>query len=201
MKIILVALFLVSCSFYSLAQKKDAKQLFSEVEKEWKLDDNGNVSFTKVIDVHGVSKDELYARALSYFTYNYNNGDDVVQVKDKEEGLIIGKGIYGTVFVGGFLVVSTYNAVHIIRIDIKDGKARIILSIQEFRVKNRDANGGVSYPIFPVSERFPFVKDAMKKQVMKAIYETCQRVKTSFDKIEKSLKEDAAGTKAKDTEW
>jgi hypothetical protein len=65
-----------------------------------KLDNNGNITFTRVIEVSGVSKDDLYARVLSYFTYNYNSGDDVIQIKDKEQGLVVGKGMYPEIYVG-----------------------------------------------------------------------------------------------------
>lgn len=187
--VLIICLMLCTCSIFG--QKKDAKEAFAEVESEWKLDNNGNVSFTKVIEVPGVSKDELYARALSYFTYNYKSGDDVIQVKDKEQGIVVGKGLYGKVFIGGALLVSSsYDVTHILRIDVKDNKARAILSIQEYKVKVSGGNTPPSYFTNTVSERFPFAKkDRMQKQMCQVIYNTYQRAMSSLAGLEKSLQE------------
>jgi hypothetical protein len=35
------------------------------------LDDNGNVTFFKIIEAPELTKDEIFNRALNYFIYNY----------------------------------------------------------------------------------------------------------------------------------
>ena len=185
-----ILLFLVLIPFLvSADKKKDPQELFNEVKDEWILDENGSITFSKVIEVNDIEKDELYTRALSYFTYNYNSGDDVIQVKDKEKGLIIGKGIYANVYTGGTLAVSSFSIPHILRVDIKDSKIRVIITIQEYKVKVSGGKSLPSYPTFLVSQRFPFKKDFQKKIMCHVIYNTIQCVKNSFTSIEKSLKE------------
>lgn len=190
MKRMYILLVLSMISFFVLGNsKEDPQYLFDKVKDEWVLDEKGNVTFSKVIEIGDVDKGELYTRALSYFTYNYNSGDDVIQVKDKEKGLIIGKGIYPDIHIGGVLIISTFSIPHILRVDIKDGKVRVIITIQEYKVKVSDGKSIPNYNTFLVSERFPFAKDAQKKIMCNVIYKTVQRVKESFASIEKSLKE------------
>ena len=47
---------------------------------------------TYVKEFPGITKDELYNKALSWVAINYNSANDVVQLKDKAEGRIICKG-------------------------------------------------------------------------------------------------------------
>lgn len=108
-----------------------------EVKEGWtvNIDSKNNLVFTVVIDSLKAKKDELFNQALSYFTYNYVNAKNVIQTQDKEAGLIIAKGTFSERAVSreefGMGVYSTteYKANHIIRIDIKDTKVRIIVSV------------------------------------------------------------------------
>jgi hypothetical protein len=40
------------------------------------------------------TKDEIYTKVLSYFAVAYKSANDVIQQKDKEAGVVIGKGIF-----------------------------------------------------------------------------------------------------------
>lgn len=46
----------------------------------------------KTIDVEGVSKQELFDRAVLWIAENFRSSNDVVQLKDKEEGTIVARG-------------------------------------------------------------------------------------------------------------
>lgn len=202
MKILLFAYMFLISSFV-IGQDKEAKSLFSEVEKEWVLDDNGNVSFTKVVEIPGIGTDELFNRAVSYFTYNYKSGDNVIQMKDKEQRVIIGKGLYGDVYthVGKFHIISTYDVEHIVRIDVKDQKVRLIITINQYKLKIISA-GTTNNSNYNISERFPF-KEEVKTHaniMCSTIYNTCQRVKESLIKIEKSLQEGNTNA-AENSDW
>ncbi|WP_128152771.1 DUF4468 domain-containing protein [Apibacter raozihei] len=87
--------------------------------------EDGNIVVTKTIENIGETKDEIYKRVKSYFTRSYGSANSVIQTDDKEGGLVIGKGLYlnMTTFLLG---TWKTNAYHILRIDIKDGRARII---------------------------------------------------------------------------
>lgn len=154
---------------------------------------------SKVIEMPGISKDELYNRALSYFTYNYRQGDAVIQIDDKGQGLIIGKGLYPNVYSGLLSVFSTY---HIVRVDVKEERVRVLVTMTAYRVEDV---GVVSELLFgtivlntcdwPVSSRFPIVKaDEDKNAMAKLFYNSIQCAMNTMDMIEKSLKEGNTGS-------
>lgn len=174
---------------------QSAKEMLAEIDGKWQLDNN-NVTFTKVIEVPNASKDILYTRALSYFTYKYNSGDDVIQVKDKDQGIIIGKGVYPKVHTGHSISTTVVNTTHILRIDIKDNKIRAIITLQEYHTTETGASSN-SIPTrneYAVSSRYPIAKKDMQKTVMtKAFYKSYLQVQNSFAELEKSLNEGNTG--------
>jgi len=82
----------------------------------------------KIVELEGVSKDEIYKRALLFITKEFKSAKDVIQLQDKEEGRIIGKGalLYnaapfnpGLNYSGHFFFTVT--------IECKDGKYRYVI--------------------------------------------------------------------------
>ena len=120
------------------------------------------ISFTTVIHTqHPKKQRELFDIAEAYFTYNYGKGDYVVQTKNTEQYYIIGKGIYSEFFkytthklLG---LRSEYDAEHIIRIDCKDSKIRVIITIPRFISHNYNSDGltGI-YDTYLYQTRYPF---------------------------------------------
>lgn len=55
--------------------------------------ETGLITYTEVVPVEGVSQQELYKRARSWFATTFHSANDVVQLESKDEGKIIGKGI------------------------------------------------------------------------------------------------------------
>ena len=55
---------------------------------------DGKVTYTDVIQLQGVSKDEMYKRAKHWFVDTFNSGKDVIQLDDKKNGEVIGKGCF-----------------------------------------------------------------------------------------------------------
>lgn len=189
-------LFLILLLIQSVVYSQSAKEMLAEIEGKWQLDNSGNVTFTKVIEVPNTPKDILYTRALSYFTYKYNSGDDVIQLKDKEQGTIIGKGIYSKVHTGRSIFTTVVNTTHILRIDIKDNKIRAMITLQEYLTTETGASS-TSIPTHHkcfVSSRYPIAKKDMQKTVMtKAFYKSYLQVQNSFAELEKSLNEGNTG--------
>jgi hypothetical protein len=50
----------------------------------------------KIIDSDSTSKDVLYFRAMEWFSTTYKSASDVIQMNDKDQGIIIGKGAMKT---------------------------------------------------------------------------------------------------------
>lgn len=100
------------------------------ITARWAAEDDGCLSFSRVITSNDttMAKDAVYDRALSYFTYAYNDGRNVVQASDKESGYIIGKGVY-------MLCSDTYKTIfteHIIKVECRDGRVRVIITVCDY---------------------------------------------------------------------
>ena len=142
-----------------------AKEMLSEIEVKWQLDDNGNVTIIKIVEVPDLKKDVIFNRALNYFTYNYVSGKAVVQTQDKENGLVVGKGVYDNVH------GKSIDAWHILRVDVKDGRARVMLTLTEYEKKKDGGNTPPSYASTKVAEEYPINEEGGHKTVMtKAFY-------------------------------
>ncbi len=126
---------------------------YNDYDIKLKLDENNNLVFTKIVENLNLSKDEIYVKAFSYFAYNYKDAKSVIQQQDKDAGIIIGKGFYSEfskfnksrdIGMGiAFTTYDSYGAVHILRINIKDGKARIVLTVDNYEV-NRSVSSSKS---------------------------------------------------------
>lgn len=112
-KLISIFLFLPLVTF---AQEKSDLKIFPEV--------NGVVDYTDVIKLDSsVKKDELFNRAKAWFIQNYKSAKDVIQMQDKDAGIIIGKGVFEFGFNPATLSDRTTIYVsHTIKIYVKDGK-------------------------------------------------------------------------------
>jgi hypothetical protein len=185
-KITLLLLLTITISF---SQTKKTKKLLAQIEGKWKLDDNNNITYIKIIEDLDLKKDEIYTRALEYFTYNYGSGKSVLQVQDKDKGLIIGKGLYSKTHIGFSLVSYIFDTWHILRVDIKKNKVRIILSLTyyDFTVSggsSPDTNSKIlianSFPVNP--------KGRLKNQFAKAFYGSHLRAQKTLLAIEKAIK-------------
>jgi len=109
-----------------------------------KIDENSDLVFTKTVQDIKLSKDDIYNRALGFFIKTYKDAKSVLQQQDKEAGIIVGKGLFSDFYIskGSFkylgnksTVSDYYSAYHIMRIDIKEGKARIIVSVSSYDIK------------------------------------------------------------------
>jgi hypothetical protein len=85
--------------------------------------DNGNVKYTGVVKVDGVNKKELYSRAKKWVVLSYKSANDVIQLDEKEDGIIIGKGNFGINYYSRNPIIK-----HTIQIEIKDGRYKYTVS-------------------------------------------------------------------------
>jgi len=198
--ILFLAFMLIST--FAFSQSGETKKLLSEIEKEWSVDDNGNVTYVRVIELDSMSKDEIWKRALNYFTYNYSSGKSVIQTEDKETGTVVGKGLYDNVHAGISLITTMVDTWHILRIDVKEGKARIILTLTDYELEISDGKSPSTYRTTKVESEYPINQKGYSKTIMgKAFYKTHKRVMASLDNLEKAIKEGNTSSKIENSDW
>lgn len=198
-----ISVFIMVISF-SLAygQSSEVKRMLQEIEEQWSLDDNGNLSYQRIVEVPGMEKDDIYNRVLNYFVYNYGSGKSVIQTQDKENGLIVGKGLYDNVHIGISIVTTYIDAWHIVRVDIKNGRARIILTLTEYDKKVTGGNTPPSYSTMKIEQEYPINENGMSKTVMgKAFYKSHKHAIASIDAIEKAIKEGNTSKQMENSDW
>ncbi len=99
---------------------------------------------SEAVKVVGKSKDELYIRANTWMVETFNDAESVIQFSDKENGIVIGKYIMATIITSK---TTSHNVYSIIKIQVKDGAAKITITPDSYK---NDANvfaGGIGYPI------------------------------------------------------
>jgi hypothetical protein len=82
----------------------------------------------KIVDSIPLSKTELYVRAKAFLANSFNSLQHVIQMDDKEAGVIICKGSMDVLSKGTFGIKYINNVDFTIKIDIKEGKYRAIIS-------------------------------------------------------------------------
>ncbi len=197
----LTLLFLITF-MSSLSFGQSAKEMLSEIEGKWELDDNSNVTIVKIIEIPELKRDEIFNRALNYFTYNYVSGKSVIQTQDKENGLIVGKGIYDNVHIGMSIITTYVDAWHILRIDVKDGKARMIITLTEYELKISGGDTPPSYSTVKIAQEYPINKKGRSKTVMtKAFYKAFKKANNSLDALEKAIRDGSTSKAIENSGW
>lgn len=189
------------------------------------INENGDIQFVKIIDSLNYSKDELFTKVLSYFAFNYADSKNVLEQKDIENGLIIGKGYFKDISSYPRVVILTvftdiYSAYHTVRVDIKDGRLRYIISLSEYDINTISSSGDyfknstefiskcrplyydeTAIDKYPKSYRKMMVKlDAVTNESQKrAFINLVIRVDNTIKKFEKTIRE--GNSKAESEKW
>jgi hypothetical protein len=203
MKKLLFILGLMSSVLVAFGQSKEVKTMLSGIEGQWKLDEIGNITYQRIVEVADMKKEEIYSRALSYFVNNYASGKSVIQTQDKDGGLIVVKGIYSSAYSGPVLFsMFSCSTWHIIRVDVKDGKARITLSLTEYDQKIGGGNSPTSYSTININSVYPIIdKGAFKNSYGKTFYASHKRALATLEVIEKSIKEGNISKEIGKNDW
>ena len=188
---------------------KEYIELADRLVLEYPLDNNKQISFTTIIEAPGKTKDELFVMLNNWFVSSFSSGKSVVQMVDKEQGVILAKGyLSGVGSRVGFMKSVEVGEYIVIRLDIKDEKVRIITSIQEYYM---DTSAGVGQMLFggavlkdvqiPVYMGYPFElkkNKNYKKETSIGFVGGILYSKVLVDKIDKAVNFGIVGTESQD---
>jgi hypothetical protein len=73
---------------------------------------------------HGLTKDEAFNRAMNWVAVNYVSANTVVQLKDKEAGVIVVKAVAPFV-----VITSTRYVNYTMQIKVKDNKSKVAFDL------------------------------------------------------------------------
>lgn len=156
------------------------------------VDGNSITYFAVLKSEKGLSKEELFRIAESFFTYHYRSGKDVIQSKDPERLSITGTGVFGDVNhinSWGRGTKEDYSAPHIVTIDCRDGRVRASVTINQLDVVMH-GNQYIKSKTYSVnlSQYVPFGDDN-DGDITETIIKLESRIKSLFDSIQKSIDE------------
>lgn len=125
-KTLLLTIFCLGITLSLSAQK-------SETTLELPLKDDV-IFFENVVQVDSAfTKKQLYTKGREWFVNYYKSAEDVLQMDDKEEGILIGKGLHKYDFFNG-INSSSIALYFTVNLTVKDGKYRY--QIYNFNGKN-----------------------------------------------------------------
>jgi len=159
---LIVFVFVYSISFSQ--SQKEADEKLQSIEGQWKQAENGDLTYQSIVEVPGENKDELFLRATNFFIYKYKDiNKGVLQTQDKEQGLVVAKAFWPEFYecYGGFWAENiSYGAYFVLRVDLKDERARVTLTIQEYTFT---VFSGKQSSVVPISAMYPLNTEKDKK--------------------------------------
>ena len=173
------------------------------------LDKNNALTYTQVIEAPGKTKEQLYILLNYWYSSTFGSGKAVIQLNDKDAGVIIGKGYIESIasHTGG-MNNYTVHLEPVIKTDIKDNKIRITYTVPFYSVVVRVGGGFWGNPAqakrsdenWVLDKCFPFAeKDSHKKTSSKAFVMAHAYSNVVMDKIEEAVKSGLVGNE--DEEW
>jgi hypothetical protein len=172
-----------------------------EIKAQWQLDENGYVTYLKVVDCPKTDKTELYKRAMDYFVDNYSDVNSVIQERDVVNGIIIVKGVFRKVQVhNSVLRNSVVDTWQILKVEVKDGRAKITLSLTQYEESVRGSEPPDIHYLYPITKQYPFNLTGYEKDLYEQAFNiSLQKAVEAIASVEKALLEES--TKNKNDTW
>lgn len=184
----------------TLGYSQSANRMLAELNGQWELDDNNNISILKIIEAPQLGKDEIFNRALNYFTYNYVSGKSVIQTQDKDNGLIVAKGVFESIHTS--VLGRVLDAWHVVRVDVKDGRARIIVTLTDFDQSVSSEGIVHTFSSTKVADIYPVnPKGGQKTLMTKAFYKAYHKAFDTLEDIEKAIKDGNTSRAIENSDW
>lgn len=93
----------------------------AQLHDRFPFNDSGKIIYSSIIDAEGKSKAELYTSAKEFFANTFVSAKDVIQMDDKDGGIIIGKGSK-RIMIENKKVTVPVSILFSIKIECKDNK-------------------------------------------------------------------------------
>lgn len=168
-----------------------------KTKDQWQVDENGYVTWQKVVDCPDLSKTELYSRTLDYFLHNFTDVNSAILERDIPNGTIIAKGVYKKVnLLNSDLENTIVDTWHLLKVQVKDGRAKITLSLTQYEETVRGRELADVHYLYPVTKQFPFNPTGYEKELYEqAFWKSHMKALETIALVEKALKNDSVQIK------
>lgn len=142
---------------------KSYKSIAKEIQPTIYIDDNGAISYAKILEFSGKTKDQLFSIANSWANKNFNMGESMIRSVDGNTGTIVVQGYISNAVehIGGENVYHI-NLKPVIKVQVKEEKARIIFTMPAYNVHKEEKSGSLFRPnshydeIWNIKNCYPF---------------------------------------------
>lgn len=194
-KTIIISALLLCSTLAAMSQNVDEK--LSSIQGKWALDDRKNVTIQRIIEAPSLGKDEIYNRALNFFAYYYIDENIKIVNLDKSQGLVVARGVFDN-------LNNSCRGWHVIKIDVKDGKAKILVTLTEYQYPKNISTDGVfnTWAHSRVSDEVPInAKGGKYVYWGNAFYSFFTKATNLLDSIEIAVKEGNTSKEIESSAW
>lgn len=159
-------------------------------------DKNDKIYFSEVVTTDGLSKDVLYQNSRVFFADVFKSSNNVIQLDDKEKGILIGKGfsnVYAKASVrDGIYIILDYTATvqmwFSIKIQFKDGRYKYEIYDVYFIGNSEYADNNKSYSGEYIFNKNRLAKKSSTENLLKCKSAVENEIKTIISSLKTSLR-------------
>ena len=169
--------------------------------QDYEVDQNGDVVIAKIVEGLNLQKLEIYAAAKKYMENAYRDTKYKLVINSLENGVVAGEGEYLQFYEANIFPYSYFlNAPILLRVDAKDGRARISVVLSYYTGKRTNINETKDIHD-RISEFQPVKEDEPehRKLYNKAFPILYNKVMKTLGEVEEELK--STRSSVPDTDW
>lgn len=157
--------------------------------KDYTVDANGDVVVVKIVENLPLHKDDIYAASLKYLEEAYRDTKYKIVVNSQEKGTVAGEGEFLQFHDANYFPSSYFlNAPILLRVDAKDNRARISVTLSYYTGKRTNTNKTEDIHD-RISEFYPVKEDETERRKLygKAFPILYEKVQKVLGDVESSL--------------
>ena len=169
--------------------------------QDYTVDKSGNVVVYKIVEGHALQRDDIYLAALKYLENAYKDTKYKIVINSKENGVVAGEGEYLQFHEDNFFPYSYFlNAPFTLRVDTKDGRAKLSIILSYYTGKRSNINESIDIHD-QVSAFQPVNEDESehRKLYTKAFQKLYEKISKTLNEVETVLK--STRSSLPETDW
>jgi hypothetical protein len=162
-------------------------QLIDELPK----DEQGNLNFNEVVQIDSANKGQLHFRAKQFFADAFKSAQDVIQMDDKDAGILIGKA-WSTIYIKVLANPVPIKMWYTVKVQSKEGRYKA----EVYDISYSGDTGPSGYPE-QMFDKKNYLKANGKPREVNEKYknETIGTVNGLLDSIQAAMKKSDASSK------
>ena len=169
--------------------------------QDYTVDKSGNVVVAKIVEGLALQRDDIYLAALKYLENAYKDTKYKIVINSKENGVVAGEGEYLQFHEDNFFPYSYFlNAPFTLRVDTKDGRAKLSIILSYYTGKRSNINESIDIHD-QVSAFQPVNEDESehRKLYTKAFHKLYEKILKTLNEVETVLK--STRSSLPETDW